>query len=93
MTPQDRLPPRLEPPKIYPPDILPMMRSLLRILADLDHEYGGECEALGRSRIPEAAKQGALETLRQCHRERRAVYLREMSILESRIRQMERIER
>jgi hypothetical protein len=90
MTLKDRLRTKLGPPKVYPPDIQPMMQSLLRILADIDHRYGEDCEALGRSRIPEASRQGALDTLTRCHRERRAVYLREISILEDRIRRMER---
>ena len=74
-----------QPTGTYSPDILPLMQSLLRVLADIDFEYQKDRETILKSAIEEPFKQRAIATLAKRHQERRAPYLREIDKLERRI--------
>jgi hypothetical protein len=76
-----------QPAGTYSPDILPLLQSLLSTLADIDFEFQKDRETILSSTTDELLKQRAIATLKRCHQERRAPYLREIERLE---RQMQR---
>lgn len=72
----------------YSPSILPLMQSLLRTLADIDFEFEGDRETILKSAVEEPLKQNAIARLEQCHQERRAPYLREITMLQKHVEVM-----
>jgi hypothetical protein len=73
------------PAETYSPDILPLMQSLLRTLADIDFEFQRDRETILASAIEDPLRERALATLRACHHERRAPYVRDIHKLERQI--------
>jgi hypothetical protein len=74
------------PDHVYAPDILPLLQSLLADLADIDLAYEKSLDAIRRSPGDDALKYEMIDRLRQHHRERKAPYIRELTILQDRIR-------
>jgi hypothetical protein len=54
------------------------MRELLAALAEIDRAYEVDLETVRTSDAPIAIKQTVIDTLRQQHQERRALYLRKL---------------
>jgi hypothetical protein len=81
------LTPRLNqrPDYFYSPNILPLMQSLLSVLADLDFQFEGDLDTVMNSKIDEALKLEVIASLKQRHQERRSPYLRELAELERQI--------
>lgn len=82
-----RLTPRMfhQPTGTYSPDILPLMQSLLRVLADIDFEFQKDRETILKSAIEEPLKRRAIATLAKRHHERRDPYLKEIGKLERQV--------
>jgi hypothetical protein len=77
--------PSRQPPGTYSPDILPLLQSLLAVLADIDFEFQKDRETILKSAIDEPLKQRAIATLAEQHHERRDPYLQEIDKLERQI--------
>ena len=69
---------------VYPPSLLPLMQSLLTTLANIDAEHEHEVEQVTRSSPPASLKPHLLAKLIERHRERRAPYVQQLAILNTR---------
>lgn len=78
--------PRL--PRMYSPEIGPLLQSLLATLADIDFAHQSDIETVRNSSAEEWLKQATIRRLQECHRERRAPYVRRLEGLQDRIRAM-----
>ncbi len=65
----------------YPPEILPLLQSLLAILADLDFEHESDVQTVRESSADEWLKQTTIQKLQERHHERRASYVRKLESL------------
>ena len=66
------------------PALLPLMQSLLATLANLDAEHAHEVGRITRSTAPASLKPHLLAKLTERHRERRAPYVQQLAILNTR---------
>jgi hypothetical protein len=71
---------------MYAPELLPLLRSLLADLADIDFEHASDLETIRNSTAEEWLKQAAIRKLDERHRERRAPYVRQLEAVQERIR-------
>jgi len=69
----------------YSPDILPLLQTTLADLADLDSDYEKNLEAIRHSDADEGRKRELIARLWLQHRERRAPYIHELTVLKERI--------
>jgi hypothetical protein len=72
--------------RLYSPDLQPLLQSLLATLGNMDFEHEREREKLSASAGDADLKMRALEKLKRQHRERREPYIRQLAILQERIR-------
>jgi hypothetical protein len=77
-----------EEPRVYSPDIQSLLQFLLSTLADIDFAYESDLDVVQNSTTDEVLKRKVLGKLQQQHRERREPYLRQLSVLEERIRKV-----
>jgi hypothetical protein len=73
-------------PRTYPPEFLPLLQSLLAALADIDLAHEGDVGTVRNSSAEEWLKQTVIRRLGEAHRRRRAPYVRQLEVLEARIR-------
>ncbi len=71
--------------KFYSPDILPQLQSVLADLADIDFAYEKILDSIRHSEADEDRKSEMIDRLWRLHRERRAPYVQELTVLRSRI--------
>ncbi len=71
--------------RLYPSELLPSLQSLLAALADIDFEHESDVETIRNSSVDEWLKQTAIRTLQERHRERRAPYVRHLTVLQERL--------
>ena len=74
-------------PRMYSPSLQPLLQSLLATLANIDVEYERERDRLSTRTMDGSLKMRVLAKLQQPHRERREPYIRQLSVLQDRIRQ------
>jgi len=72
---------------MYSPSLQPLLQSLLATLANIDVEYERERDRLSTRTMDGSLKMRVLAKLQQQHRERREPYIRQLSVLQDRIRQ------
>jgi hypothetical protein len=63
-----------------------LLQGLLSTLADIDFAYENDLETVRTSAADEAVKQTVINKLQQQHCERRAPYVRQLAVLEKRMR-------
>ena len=69
----------------YSPRFLGELQSALAALADLDCAFESDIETVQASGIPEALKQTAVQGLQAQHQQRRARYVRQLTLLQEQI--------
>jgi hypothetical protein len=73
-------------PRAYPPVFVTLLQSLLATLADIDLAHEGDVETIRNSGAEEWLKQTVIRRRGEAHRRRRAPYVRQLEVLEARIR-------
>ena len=71
--------------KFYSPDILPLLQTALADLADIDSDFEKSLQAIKHSEADEGRKSELIARLWHQHRERRAPYIYELTVLRDRI--------
>jgi len=71
--------------QFYSPDDQVLLQSMLTTLADLDFAYEQERERVSSSTNDASLRARMLPKLRDQHRERRATYIRHLTVLQERI--------
>ena len=69
----------------YSPDILPLLQAALAALADIDFAHERSLDRVRQSDAGDAEKDAMIARLRQQHRDLRAPFIRELTILRERI--------
>jgi hypothetical protein len=73
---------------MYPPELQPLLQALLATLADIDLAHAGDVETVRSSGSEEWLKQTVIRRLEEGHRGRREPIIRQLEVLEARIRAM-----
>ncbi len=74
--------------RTYPPEFQPLLQALLATLSDIDFAHEDDVETVRRSDAEEWLKQTVIRRFEEAHRRRRAPYVRQLEVLEARIRGM-----
>jgi hypothetical protein len=69
----------------YAPDILPLLQTTLSALADIDFAHEKSLDRVRQGDVCDAEKDAMIARLRQQHRDVRAPFIRELTILRERI--------
>ena len=69
----------------YSSDILPLLQTALAALADLDFAHEKSLDRIRQSPADDAEKSAAIARLRQQHRDMRAPFVHELTILRERV--------
>ena len=75
-------------PAIYPAGLQPLFQSLLSTLANMDLEYQGEREKLSKDAGNANLQRYLLQKLTARHNEWREPYVRQLAVLQERVRTM-----
>jgi hypothetical protein len=65
---------------LYPSELLPSLQSLLARLATFDFEHTNDIETIRNSSVDDWLKHATIQKLEERHRERRAPYIRQLTI-------------
>jgi len=71
--------------RVYSADILPLLQSALADLADIDLAFERDIDEVRRSALDDDRKSELIASLRCQHRQRRAPYIEELTLLRDRI--------
>ena len=78
----------VETPAVYPGELTPLLQSLLATLADIDFAFETDLQAARAAATEGDLRHRIIERLVTRHREQREPYVRQLSILEGRMRRL-----